>query len=436
MEAVMAEQKRSLSALLGILMIACLLTTIASLLLPSVLLSHEDGSPRLNYLPGISGILFIGCCIAWLMVFLRTKVTQRIILALVTFTALVLSLHLFGYTRIYQLRYMYDRLQLGALHKAVPAESIAGKNITFLPYEVFENFLGYHTNTNPNFFLIGGFSSPNSLESILEQGYPQTSINVIRPGYGNFTWGIALGKNRTLVLSGYEGDPSQEIVPDNLILFRFRQNATVELAEKIQFTDGGGAVIDVVTLPLATRLHEDYNTRTFVLERPYRLSLGGGTKKDKFVFQEIPPCELMDTLPSDVAKAVTVNYGNKVSLLGITSVKLPKNRLRISLYWRQVGGLGADNAVFVHFTDDNNRILFQGDHSFCQKHSFEALRGKVLKETQFIDVPLTASGKDISVKVGIYDATAKNYDRLKIESVTAVETDENYTRAIVAKIRF
>ncbi|MBI5100503.1 MAG: hypothetical protein HZB33_01515 [Nitrospirae bacterium] len=267
-EKIQAAQKKPQATRINIMIAACLLATLASMLLPAALMSHENGSPRLAYLPGIGGTFLAGCLIARVMVMRRPLVGQRLILAFITFSVVLLSAHLLGYTRMYHLRYKFDQLQVETLLKAVPREAVAGKDIVFLPFEVHENFLGYPTYMNPNFLLIGGLSSANSVGTILKQAYPQTAISVIRPDYGNFAWSIAPGKNRTLLLAGYRGDPPREVAPDDLVLFRFRQNAVVELAEAVRFTDDKGVLSDEVKLPWAARLHGDYGTGAFTVECP------------------------------------------------------------------------------------------------------------------------------------------------------------------------
>lgn len=426
-EKISTERKSGLSVRLRIFMAVCLMTTFASMLLPSALLSHEDGSPRLAYLPGISGILLVACCIGW-VVLLRKRTLQRIMLACVTVTTLVFSVHLLGYTRLYQLRHEYDELQLSALQKAVPPKSIAGMDITFLPYKIYENFFGYPTKTNPDFFLIGGFSSPNSVGTILEQGYPQTTVSVIRPGYGYFKWKISVARDRKLLLSGYKIDPPREVTPDNLIIFRYCRDGTAELARSIRFVDSKGSVVEIVKLPLAARLHKEYGTQTFTLDRQYRQVL-------------LPPeaektlsCRLLGSLPGLPTGSVRINYGGEISLLGVTDTKVPGDRLEITYYWREMHELGAYDTVFVHFTDKADKILFQGDHPLCENRPFAALKGKVIQETQFIDITPAAEGKAVMLKIGLYDVSSRNYDRLKIESAAGAGTDDNNTRAIVKKL--
>lgn len=161
---------------------------------------------------------------------------------------------------------------------------------------------------------------------------------------------------------------------------------------------------------------------------------GGPAGEATSVRPDTPSCELADKLSDDV-RPVKVNYGKKIHLLGIGITMLPKNQLRITYYWRQMKRLGTYDEVFVHFTDDNNMTFFQEDHTLCERRPFEALRGRIVKETRFIGIPPSAKGKDFNIKIGLYDASSRSYDRLKIEEAENSKTDDGDTRAAVARIR-
>jgi hypothetical protein len=163
---------------------------------------------------------------------------------------------------------------------------------------------------------------------------------------------------------------------------------------------------------------------------------GCAEKKEGQPAQAVNPmCELVDKLPGDLAKPVEVSFGGKVKLLGFAVEKPSKSQLKVSYYWRLVEDLGLSNMVFVHFVDADDKILFQGDHDFCQKRSFAELKGKLVKETQVINVPESALGKEVGIKIGLFAPTPPNYERLKIVSVTGAGKDNDDTRAILEKLR-
>lgn len=162
----------------------------------------------------------------------------------------------------------------------------------------------------------------------------------------------------------------------------------------------------------------------------------GCTEKKELAYKANPVCEVIDKLPEDVTKSAEISYGNKVKLLGIKTETAAKNQIKISYYWQPIEDLGKHSEVFVHFVDADNNVLFQGDHPFCQKRPFVELKGKVIKETQVIDVPQSASGKEVAVKAGFYDPTPPKYDRLKVEASTGVQADDSNTRAAAGKIHF
>ncbi len=140
-------------------------------------------------------------------------------------------------------------------------------------------------------------------------------------------------------------------------------------------------------------------------------------------------CEIFNKLPKEIAKPVEINYGNRIKLMGITVEKLPKNQLNVSYYWQPMDELGPFK-VFIHFTDRDNKILFQSEHFFCQK-PLEELKGKLVEEIYKVDFPESAVGKEIFAKVGFYDP--KLGGRLKIESAKGISLDESNTRAIIEK---
>jgi hypothetical protein len=145
-------------------------------------------------------------------------------------------------------------------------------------------------------------------------------------------------------------------------------------------------------------------------------------------------CDISDKQPGDIKKPLEINYGNKVKLLGITADKLSQNQLRIVYFWQPIEELGSYQHVFVHFTDTENNILFQNDHDFCQKKSFSELKGKFVKESYMLNIPESALGKVVYVKIGIYAYNLKSGPRLKIESRGKIPADDGNTRAIVEKI--
>lgn len=140
-------------------------------------------------------------------------------------------------------------------------------------------------------------------------------------------------------------------------------------------------------------------------------------------------CELLDALPKDVSKPVEINYANRIKLMGITVNKQAQDKLQVTYYWQPIDELGAFDMVFVHFTDKDNKGLFQNDHFFCQKQNLKELKNKILKEMHIIDLPASAKGKETYLKIGLYDP--KTSGRLKIMSSGEVRADDDYTRAIV-----
>ena len=163
-------------------------------------------------------------------------------------------------------------------------------------------------------------------------------------------------------------------------------------------------------------------------------TLYGCTEKQKLE-TEPAAVELIDKVPGNIVHPMEVVFGNKVKLLGVTPEKLSSNQIRITYYWQVMEDLGMFGSVFVHFVDSEDKILFQGDHDLCQKRTAAELKGKIAKETQIIDIPKTAAGKMADIKIGIYDATPPEYERLKVISNTGSRKYNNENSAAAEKFQ-
>lgn len=177
----------------------------------------------------------------------------------------------------------------------------------------------------------------------------------------------------------------------------------------------------------------------FALSIVASLLLGCG--KEKAIEPKAQPyrataaCEVYDKLPKDIEKHVDVNYGGKVKLLGITANKVAPDKLKVSYFWQVLGDPGAYNVVFVHFTDVGNTSLFGNDHDFCQGKSFGKIKDKFIKENSTVNIPQSAAGQTVDIKVGVYAPTMQGNNRLKIESSGKIKVDDSKTRALVEEMK-
>jgi len=159
----------------------------------------------------------------------------------------------------------------------------------------------------------------------------------------------------------------------------------------------------------------------------------GCTKEKKVVETKALGCTTSDNLPAEVTKKAEVNFENKIKLLGTSIKKLSSDQIEVSYFWQVTGKLDRFKNIYVHFADKSNNVLFQNDHEFCPKKTFEELKGKVVKEVFVVGVPQAAKGKEISLKLGVY-VPEPNGPRLKVESAGDAVVDEKNTRAAVDKI--
>lgn len=145
-------------------------------------------------------------------------------------------------------------------------------------------------------------------------------------------------------------------------------------------------------------------------------------------------CIFSAKLPPEVTNPLDVNFDNRVRFVGVTLNKQSQDQLEVSYYWQIISDLGKFKKVYVHFADSANNVLFQNDHDFCPKRSFEELKGKVIKETFLVSIPHSAKGKEIYVKLGVYNPEPNGL-RLKILSAGNLKLDEKDTRVSVEKFK-
>jgi len=174
-------------------------------------------------------------------------------------------------------------------------------------------------------------------------------------------------------------------------------------------------------------------TCVFLLLLLISFPFSSGCTKEQVAETKGVSCIIYDKLPDDVTKKVEINFGNKIKLLGTNVKKLSPNQLEVSYFWQVVDKMDRFKNIYVHFADASNNVLFQNDHEFCAKKTFEELKGKIVKEVFVVGVPQSAKGKEVSLKLGVY-VPEPNGPRLKIESAGGATLDEKDTRASVEKV--
>lgn len=259
----------SSSGRIAILIVFSLATTAATMLLPSVLLSNENGSPRLAYLPGMSFALALGFSMAATSRRFHNSRFARTILVASLSLVLALTLRTSGYTKMYQLRQALDQQQISKLKKAIPPALIGKRSVTFLPISVSDEFIDYHISTNPRHILLGALTSPNSVRTILRDLYTD-AVNVIRPRYGEMRWRLeAAADGKTISAFGLPSDGTRTVNSDALIIFRYRKDGVIDIVDQISYQSEGGDTALTITFPWSTRINDAVGTPTFSLNLPY-----------------------------------------------------------------------------------------------------------------------------------------------------------------------
>lgn len=122
-------------------------------------------------------------------------------------------------------------------------------------------------------------------------------------------------------------------------------------------------------------------------------------------------------------------FGYEIMFMGYEineTILRPNETFEITYRWKSLGKMDKDYVVFVHFTDDKNRILFQQDHMPPIPTSRWS-PGDIINESYTIKIPENVNG---TIDIGIgwwYPPTGK---RLKIENI---KTQDN--KIVIGKIK-
>lgn len=146
--------------------------------------------------------------------------------------------------------------------------------------------------------------------------------------------------------------------------------------------------------------------------------------------------DILDDLPAEIARPLKINYDNKISLVGITTMKLSSEELMVFYFWQPQQELGAFNKVFVHFVDSSNNILFQNDHSLDPGWSSKKTQGKYIREMHRVKVVKDSKIKDCYVKIGVFAPDLSGWPRLEITNSGGMAIDQNSMSAIVDHLIF
>lgn len=143
-------------------------------------------------------------------------------------------------------------------------------------------------------------------------------------------------------------------------------------------------------------------------------------------------CQVFEELPKDINNPLNVNYDNRIKLLGIKVEKSSQNQFYISYYWQLFKELEGYQTAFVHFSDSTQNVLFQNDHDICPEFSFKQKEGGFIKESFLVNIPDTAVGKKLNIKIGLYDRISLK--KLTVKSTGSEKTDYENSAIVVEDI--
>jgi 4-amino-4-deoxy-L-arabinose transferase-like glycosyltransferase len=173
-----------------------------------------------------------------------------------------------------------------------------------------------------------------------------------------------------------------------------------------------------VTKGFAYHVLDDENAKLMLLTN--RLEEG---ERDRNKLKRI----MVRERPADTGKPVTVNYENKLKLIG---VKLPKkvgrgNSFEITLFYEVLAPVGRNWNIFIHFDGGGQR--FQGDHkpheTFCGTGVWP--KGGYIIDTVKVEAGgLTYPKGTYDVWAGLFTGSSGNWKNMKVTELSGAEKDD------------
>ncbi|MFH1432774.1 MAG: hypothetical protein ABIG84_06180 [archaeon] len=100
----------------------------------------------------------------------------------------------------------------------------------------------------------------------------------------------------------------------------------------------------------------------------------------------------------------------------------PNDIFEITYYWKALDNMDKDYVVFVHFTDEDGRILFQGDYAPEPKTTLWKT-GEIYKNVQIHKVPNNLMPQNTYIRLGWWHPpTGKRIDINTKENIVTVGT--------------
>ncbi len=120
----------------------------------------------------------------------------------------------------------------------------------------------------------------------------------------------------------------------------------------------------------------------------------------------------------------SVIFGYKIMFMGYDineTLLRPNDTFEVTYYWKALDEMDKDYKVFVHFTDEKERILFQQDH-LPPIQTSKWSQGDIVKGNYTIKVPENVTG---TIKIGLglwYPKTGRRLDTITIDNKIIVGT--------------
>jgi len=141
------------------------------------------------------------------------------------------------------------------------------------------------------------------------------------------------------------------------------------------------------------------------------------------------------------------NYNNKISFLGYDINKNTVERsdsFKITYFWKSLDNVDNNYTVFVHFIDENNKLIFQQDHepAYGIYPTSAWNPGDIIKEEYDVMLPTSVVEGTYNIKIGLYNKETKKRIDLtdgsnsQIIGNITVEKSEDYIFEIIPKTEY
>jgi hypothetical protein len=160
--------------------------------------------------------------------------------------------------------------------------------------------------------------------------------------------------------------------------------------------------------------------KEFLESEEYAKIISGGF--EVWQLHHPPLIETLKIAPA-IKQPINANFSNKIEFLGynIDKTKLKiGDTAHITYYWQCLARMEEDYTVFVHFTDKDDKIIFQQDHPFCHGEypTSEWNISEIIKEEYYFSAPPKVKEGAYDIRIGVHIPHKERMDVITTENGT------------------